>query len=134
MPLDAIAATSVSDRRARPAEKLNLSVRMPDGGWLAPPVEAGVRVMELLARFGLQVRDTCRGRCACATCRAQIAPQWRSRLAPPCQDEAALLSALADGDDGTRLLCSLVMTPDLDGLEIELHWDALIPQTYWTAG
>jgi hypothetical protein len=37
-------------------------------------------------------------------------------------------------DGAARLLGHLVMTPELDGLEIELPWDALVPQTYWVAG
>jgi ferredoxin len=136
MPFDTIDATLHVANPAPAAGKLTLRVRMPDGGWLAPPAEAGVRVTDLLARFGLPMRDACGGRCACADCRADILPAWRHRLAPPRADEAALLSGFGDdGDFGrTRLLCGLVMTPDLDGLELALHWDALTPQTHWIAG
>ena len=133
MPFDATTTVTVK-ARTTPAHALHLNVRMPDGGWLAPPAEAGVRVMDLLARFGLPVREDCRGRCMCATCRASIPPAWGSRLSPPSTDETALLSSLAEGGGTTRLLCGLVMTHELDGLELELHWDALVPQTYWIAG
>ncbi len=136
MPFDSIDTNAILVRPAPAAHELSLRVRMPDGGWIEPPAEAGIRVVDLLARFGLPMRDTCRGRCTCVTCRAKIPPAWRNRLAPPRADEASLLSDLGrdDGDNGTRLLCGLVMTPDLDGLELELHWDALVPQTYWIAG
>lgn len=134
MPFDATASTTSSGRPTPAAAKLTINVRMPDGGWLAPPAEAGVRVIDLLARFGLPVRNACRGRCVCATCRARVAQGWRDRLPPPSADEVARLAALADEEEGSRLLCGLVMTPDLDGLELQLHWDSLVPQTYWTAG
>ena len=135
MPLDAHhAATNTHTANSAHGHPLTLNVRMPDGGWLAPTAVAGHRVVELLARFGLPVRDECRGRCACATCRVRIPLAWRDRLLPPGAEEAAVVSQLVDGDASTRLLCRLVMTPDLDGLEFELHWDALVPQTYWIAG
>ena len=70
----------------------------------------------------------------CGTCRARVAPIWRDRLLPPATDEATLLAGLSDRDEATRLICRLVMTPELDGLEFELTWDALVPQTYWIAG
>ena len=60
----------------------------------------------------------------CGTCRARIAPNWRDRLLPPSSDEAAQLAGLSRRDEATRLICRLVMTPELDGLELELTWDA----------
>ena len=133
MPFDTVTPTATA-YAPHSAIALTLNVRMPDGGWIAPPAEAGQRVIDLLGRFGLPVRDECRGRCVCGTCRVRIPLAWRDRLLPPGAEEAAVLSQLVDGDASTRLLCRLVMTPDLDGLEFELHWDALVPQTYWIAG
>lgn len=129
MPFDAVAAPTP----AAAARPLQLNVRMPDGGWLAPPAEAGVSVTELLSRFGLPMRRECNGRCTCSTCKALISAAWRDRVSAA-GAEAERPSDLPDRGDGARLLCGLVMTPDLDGLELELTWDALIPQTYWIAG
>lgn len=133
MPLDA-AITSATAAGTSCRRPLSLHVCMPDGGMLSPPAEAGVRVMELLERFGLPIRNECRGHCVCDTCRAHIAPAWQDRMLPPSEDEVALLAGLGNRDEATRLICRLVMTPELDGLELELTWDALVPQTYWTAG
>lgn len=130
MPFDTTTATAATAVR-RP---LSLNVRMPDGGMVSPSAEAGVGVMELLERFGLPVRRECRGHCLCATCRARIAPNWQDRLLPPSSDEEAQLAGLSRRDEATRLICGLVMTPELDGLGLELTWDALVPQTYWIAG
>jgi 2Fe-2S ferredoxin len=116
------------------AKTMTLNVRMPDGGWLSPPAEPGVRVMDLTAWFGIPVRQECRGLCVRATCRARVAAPWGERLEPPDSTELEVLSLITAHDDRTRLLCGLIMTPDLDGLELELTWDALVPQTYWVAG
>jgi len=133
MPFDAIALPEAFAKTAT-SQVLSINVRMPDGGWLAPAAEAGSRVMDVLRQFGVPVRADCDGSCACTHCRARFGRTWRDRLPPPSSEENALLAELGEGDGDTRLLCGLVVTPDLDGLEIELHWDALEPQTYWVAG
>lgn len=105
MPFDAI-TTSAPAAAARP---LQLNVRMPDGGWLAPPAEAGVSVTELLSRFGLPMRRECHGRCSCSTCKALISPAWRDRVSARAAG-AERLSGLPDRGNGMQLLCGLVMT------------------------
>ena len=112
---------------------LTLNVRMPDGGWLAPPAEAGHSVIDVLERFGVQIRRPSPDN-QVELPRARIARPWRERMLPPTASEAALLAGLPDGDASTRLLSGLVMTPELDGLEMELHPASLVPQTYWIAG
>lgn len=111
-----------------------INVRMPDGGWVTPPAVSGARLIDVLAAFGIPVRsagDRLDGRGAC---RARIPAIWRNRLAPPSQAEAEMLATLENAGDSSRLLGHLVMAPELEGLEIELDWDALVPQTYWIAG
>src|SRR5262245_15502248 len=108
MPFDTTASTAEPVLKAT-GRPLCLNVRMPDGGRLSPPAEAGLKVMELLERFGLPVRRECRGGCTCATCRARLAPAWRDRVMPPTTDEATRLAGLNNRDDGTRLICDLVM-------------------------
>jgi 2Fe-2S ferredoxin len=133
MPLDFTARLGPHARTA-PSPPLQLNVRMPDGGWLSPPAEAGVRVMELIGRFGVALRDQCRGDPACTTCRARIGEAWLPRLRSTSTGLAAQTGGVSAVGAERLCICDLVMTADLDGLEIELTWDAIIPQTYWTAG
>ena len=116
------------------ASTLKINVRMPDGGWLAPPAVAGARLVDALAAFGLPLRNVCSSQKPSVSCRARVGEAWRDRLDPPSRAEAEQLAAHERGSGGVRLLCHLVMTSDLDGLEIELDWDALEPQHYWIAG
>lgn len=133
MPFDS--ETPIPDPSARAASRqLRLHVRMPDGGRLSPPASAGSRLVDLLTQFGLRLRTGHAAACACQACRVQIPLAWRDRLAPPLAKEQALLGQLDDRDASTRLLGFIVMTPELDGLELELHPDCLVPQTYWIAG
>lgn len=109
--------------------RLHLSVRLPDGRRLSPAVRDGSRLVDALLAFGVPLRSKCAGRCTCRTCEIRIAPAWVDRV-------ASRLGSCADlsGDPATRPIGALVMTSDLDGLEIEIPSDTLVPQTYWIAG
>lgn len=137
MPFDgAVMETSLAATQSRP---LSLRVRMPDGGILSPTAAAGARLIDALAAFGIPIRPECAACEPSSVYRARVAWPWADRLPTPDSEERAVLAGLppqgGDARDGaTRLLGKVVMTPDLDGLELELSWDSLIPQTYWVAG
>lgn len=107
---------------------------MPDGGVLSPPVSSGTRLIDALAAYGLPIRVTGAERGRCSRSRAVIAASWIDDLPAPTTEERDVLASLGVDDGRSRLLCQLIMTPDLNGLELELPWDALVPQTYWVAG
>lgn len=84
---------------------LSLSVRLPDGRVLTPPARTGTSVCDALSALGLSLVPHGEARIV------SVAGDWR-------------MCRIAD----------LMMTPELDGLELELSWDALVPQTFWVAG
>jgi hypothetical protein len=122
---------------ARPAapqpSSLALLVRMPDGGVVFPPAMVGARLQDALAAFGIPIERGDELRTGGAAC-AQFQRAWSERLPGPTSEEQALLAARGAHDGTKRLIQHIVLTPDLDGLELELSWDALVPQTYWVAG
>lgn len=113
---------------------LRLSVSLADGGRFEPVAAAGYRVMELIRMFGLPIKAECGGSCICATCHVRIPARWHNRLPAPSEEELAKLDEVPGADETSRLACQLVMTDELDGLEIEVQPDSLVPQTYWVAG
>jgi hypothetical protein len=128
MPHRAPVDTDTTSPTAAPL--LCVIVHMPDGGVLSPPVKDGDRLIDGLAAFGLPMRRDP----GYAPCRSRIEPMWVTRLKPADRVEQSILTALGADDGATRLLDHLVMTPELNGLKLELPWDTLIPQTYWVAG
>ena len=132
MPFDSLVS---HDTAAADDERvLTIKVRMPDGGRLEAGALAGHQVMEMLRAHGLPMRAACGGAGVCATCHVRVPAAWRGRLPAASQEELAKLDEVPDADDSSRLACQLMMTSALDGLELELHPDSLIPQTYWIAG
>ncbi|NOU05414.1 MAG: 2Fe-2S iron-sulfur cluster binding domain-containing protein [Hyphomicrobiaceae bacterium] len=112
---------------------LSLNVTLRDGGRFQPQAMPGFRVMELIRMYGLPIKAECGGVCVCATCHVRIPEHWLSLLPPPSDEEMAKLDEIPDADETSRLACQLIMTDELDGLEIEVQPDSLVPQ-HWVAG
>lgn len=113
---------------------LKLHVRLADGARFEPDAASGFRIMELMRAYGLPIKAECGGACVCATCHVRVPAKWLSLLPPPTTEELAKLDEIPDADETSRLACQLVMTEALDGLEVELQPDSLVPQTNWVAG
>ena len=63
----------------------------------------------------------CGGSLICATCHVYVREPYASRLPAPDPDEQAMLEfAAADRRPQSRLSCQLRLTPDLDGLIVDV--------------
>lgn len=113
---------------------LRLDVRLADGGRFHPEAASGFRIMELIRAYGLPIKAECGGAGVCSTCHVRIPAAWASLLPPPSDDELAKLDEIPGADASSRLACQLFMTEELDGLELEVQADSLLPQTSWAAG
>ncbi len=60
----------------------------------------------------------CGGSMVCGTCHVHIAKPWLSRLEQPSEIEAAMLECVLHPAPEARLACQIVITEDLDGLEV----------------
>lgn len=85
---------------------------------------AGLHLVDLMRAHALPVKAECGGACVCATCHVRVPAHWQDRLPPPSEEELAKLDEIPDADETSRLACQIVMTPELDGLEIELQPDS----------
>ena len=113
---------------------LRLDVRLADGGRFQPEAASGFHIMELIRAYGLPIKAECGGACVCSTCHVRIPMVWHAVLPPPSDEDLAKLDEIPDADDTSRLACQIVMTEPMDGMEIEVQPDSLLPQTSWVAG
>ena len=113
---------------------LRLDVRLADGGRFQPEAAPGFHIMELIRAYGLPIKAECGGSCVCSTCHVRIPKVWQSLLPPPSDEELAKLDEIPGADDTSRLACQIVMTEEMDGMELEVQTDSLLPQTSWVAG
>jgi 2Fe-2S ferredoxin len=91
-----------------------------------PQYEAQAQPGDVLMRVGLSLgldnlAADCGGNLTCATCHVIVDPAWASRLPPLSEDEDGMLDyAAAERQPTSRLSCQITLTPELDGLVVDL--------------
>jgi 2Fe-2S ferredoxin len=80
----------------------------------------GWRLMEVIRDCGLPIKAECGGACACATCHVYVSPAWVEKLLPPSGDETMMLDDAMAVEDNSRLSCQIILSPELEGLEVTL--------------
>lgn len=102
-------------------KELTLSVTDRNGETRLVPALSGWRVMEIIRDNELPIRAECGGSGACATCHVYVGAKWREKLVPPDEDETYMLDSVDGFEDGvSRLSCQILMTEELDGMEVTL--------------
>lgn len=79
----------------------------------------GMSVMEAAISHMIPGIDAdCGGACACATCHVYVSDEWIGKLKPKDDMEDSMLD-FADGvQDNSRLCCQILLSDDLDGIEV----------------
>lgn len=86
----------------------------------------GMSVMETAVKNMVPGIDAdCGGACACATCHVWVGKEWAGKLVQPTDEESEMLDGAFQVDERSRLCCQIIMTPELDGLEVELAPESL---------
>ena len=85
-------------------------------------IENGATVMEGAIRNAIPgIEAECGGACACSTCHVYVAPEWTDKLPPVDPMEQDMLDfAFKPDPERSRLTCQIKVTPDLDGLVVQL--------------
>ena len=83
-------------------------------------VTDGLSVLEAAHRNGIDLEGACEGSLACSTCHVVVPEEWFDKLDEPSEDEEDMLDLAFGLTETSRLGCQIIMSPDLDGLEIQL--------------
>jgi len=83
----------------------------------------GLSVMEIAHKFDVDIEGACEGSLACATCHVIVDSQWFDSLDPPSEDEEDMLDLAFGLTETSRLGCQIIMSEELDGLEVSLPKD-----------
>ena len=82
------------------------------------PTDMAMNIMEVCKAYELPVEGTCGGMAMCASCQCYVLTNHN--LPEISDDEDFMLSDAFHVEENSRLGCQIPITPDLDGLEIEL--------------
>lgn len=62
----------------------------------------------------------CGGCLSCATCHGYVGEAWADKVPEATEDEKVMVECAIDVRPTSRLTCQIVMTEELDGIEIEI--------------
>ncbi|MCK8522282.1 2Fe-2S iron-sulfur cluster-binding protein [Aquimarina sp. D1M17] len=82
------------------------------------PTDMNMNLMEVCKAYELPVEGTCGGMAMCASCQCYVLSNHN--LPEMSDDEDLMLAEAFYVEDNSRLGCQIPITPELDGLEVEL--------------
>ena len=83
-------------------------------------VNEGFTILEVARKHNIQIEGACEGSLACSTCHVLLDEKWFNRLEPANEEEKEMLGLLPDLKKHSRLGCQIILTKNLDGIEIIL--------------
>ena len=84
-------------------------------------VEKGLSIMEGAVQNGVPGIDAdCGGACACATCHVYVKEEWLDKLSEQGESEKDMLDFAFETKSNSRLSCQLIVSDELDGLEVNI--------------
>jgi 2Fe-2S ferredoxin len=86
----------------------------------ALPALEGFRVMEVIRDWGIELRASCGGACACATCHVYVDEPWVAKLPVPTAEEEDRLDDAVELAPTSRLCCQILMSRDISGLRVRI--------------
>lgn len=85
---------------------------------LEAPTDMNMNLMEVCKAYELPVKGTCGGMALCSTCHCYVLTD--NELPEMSEDEEDMLDQAFYVEDNSRLGCQLHITPDLEGLKVQL--------------
>lgn len=94
----------------------------PDGERVEIDAPNGLSVMEIAHMNAEKVylEGACEGSLACSTCHVIVNPDWYEKLSEATEDEEDMLDLAFGLTQTSRLGCQIIMSDDLDGIEVTL--------------
>lgn len=81
-------------------------------------VPIGTTVLEAAHNNDIDLEGACEGSLACSTCHVVVAKEYYDKLSTPSEDEEDMLDLAFGLTPTSRLGCQIIMTKELDGLEL----------------
>lgn len=82
--------------------------------------KVGDNVLYLAHRYGIEMEGACEASLACTTCHVYVDQKFINKLTPAEEKEEDLLDLAPFLKENSRLGCQIILTKDLDGMEIKL--------------
>lgn len=90
----------------------------------------GDGLLEVAQGAGMPLEGTCEGQMACSTCHVIVAREWFAKLPEAKEEEEDMLDLAADVEGTSRLSCQIVLTRELDGIEVRIPGESVNVQGF----
>eukprot|EP01064_Diplonema_japonicum_P004837 TRINITY_DN1317_c3_g1_i1.p3 TRINITY_DN1317_c3_g1~~TRINITY_DN1317_c3_g1_i1.p3 ORF type:complete len:135 (+),score=34.17 TRINITY_DN1317_c3_g1_i1:48-407(+) len=100
--------------------EINVTFKTHGGEIVKAKGKLGMSLMEAGKGAGVDIEAACDGACACSTCHCFVAPEWLDKIPAATEDEEDMLDMAMDLRDNSRLACQIDLTPELNGIEVEM--------------
>jgi 2Fe-2S ferredoxin len=80
----------------------------------------GDTILDIAHENGIAIEGACEGSMACSTCHVIVDKKWFPKLETVSEDEEDMLDLAFGLTRTSRLGCQIVITEELDGLEVSL--------------
>ena len=98
----------------------NINFKLRNGELKKIDAEDGLTLMEVARDNDLGIEGTCGGSISCCTCHVIIEKDWFSKVGPANPDEEDMLDLAVDLQPTSRLGCQIEVTPQLNGLIVNI--------------
>ncbi|KAG2470686.1 FDX2 protein, partial [Polypterus senegalus] len=102
--------------------QLQINVVFVDRSGQRIPVKAkvGDNVLHVAHKHGIDLEGACEASLACSTCHVYIGDAFYDKLPEPDEREEDMLDMAPLLQENSRLGCQVILTPELDGIELTL--------------
>ena len=91
-----------------------------DGARVEREAAVGEAMLAVAQAADMPLEGTCEGQMACSTCHVIVTPEWFAKLPAAAADEEDMLDLAADVARTSRLSCQIVLSEELDGIEVRI--------------
>ncbi|XP_036425976.1 ferredoxin-2, mitochondrial [Colossoma macropomum] len=82
--------------------------------------KVGDNVLYLAQKHGIELEGACEASLACSTCHVYVKDEYYDKLPEPVEREDDMLDMAPVLQENSRLGCQIILTPELDGMELTL--------------
>ena len=111
---------------------MSIIVKDLDGKIHTLELRKDLSLFDLMDDAGIPVRADCGGNCCCSTCHVHIThpdPEKQAVLTKKSFDGNSMLEeAISPVTSTSKLCCMMEVTPELDGITVELTPDTKMPE------
>lgn len=82
--------------------------------------QSGLSVLEVAHQNNVDLEGACEGSLACSTCHVIVGEKWYEKLPKALEEEEDILDLAFGLTPTSRLGCQIILTEDLDGIEVSI--------------